>query len=58
MPQSEKTTLHQEAIDLLERINTELKGTKALETINVKMVGVVKDLNEIMVAGITGSATE
>ena len=51
----EKPTLYQEAIDLLTRINSELKDAEIIKTINVKMVGVVKDLNDIMVKEITGS---
>jgi hypothetical protein len=50
----EKSTLHQEAMDLLQRINIELKGNKFLDTLNVKMVGVVKDLNDVQIAVITG----
>lgn len=50
----EKTSLYQEAIDLLTRINSELKDADIIKTINVKMVGVVKDLNDIMVKEIIG----
>lgn len=52
-----KKSLHEEAMELLERINTELKGSKYLATLNSKMVGVVKDLNEVWIASITGSET-
>jgi hypothetical protein len=51
---TEKQSLHQEALDLLQRINADLKNNKLLETLNVKMVGVVKDLNDVQIAVITG----
>ena len=41
-------------MDLLQRINTDLKGNNLLATLNVKMVGVVKDLNDVQIAVITG----
>jgi hypothetical protein len=51
---ADKKTLHEEAIELLERINTELKDHKLLDTLNTKMVGVVKDLNDVRIGAITG----
>lgn len=51
---NDKKTLHEEAIELLERINTELKDHKLLDTLNTKMVGVVKDLNDVRIGAITG----
>jgi hypothetical protein len=51
---ADKKTLHEEAIELLERINTELKDHKLLDTLNTKMVGVVKDLNDVRIGSITG----
>jgi hypothetical protein len=47
-------TLQEEALDLLERINTDLKGHSLIDTINTKMVSVVKDLNEVRICEITG----
>ena len=51
---TEKTPLSQAALDLLERINQELKNNKMLDIINTRMVGVVKDLNEVRIYEITG----
>lgn len=51
---NEKKTLYEEAIDLLSRINEDLKNNKQLGTINVKMVGVVNDLNSVRLGEITG----
>ena len=51
---TEKLTLHEESIALLERINAELKDHKLLATLNTKMVGVVKDLNDVLIGEITG----
>ena len=53
MDKPEKTTLYDQAIALLQRINGELEGHKQLSTINVKMVGVVKDLNDVRIGDIT-----
>jgi hypothetical protein len=49
----EKTPIYENAIALLERINVELKDHPSLETINSKMIGVVKDLNEVRISEIT-----
>jgi len=57
MAQNE-VSLYDQAVALLERINNELKGNKQLDTINSKMVGVVKDLNEVRISDITGRDTE
>jgi ribosome-binding factor A len=54
---TEKKTLHEEAMELLERINTELKDHKLLDTLNIKMVGVVKDLNDVRIGEITGKTS-
>ena len=51
---TEKKTLYEEAIGLLGRINEEMKSHKQLDIINVKMVGVVNELNSVRVAQITG----
>jgi hypothetical protein len=50
----EKRSLYEEAIELLERMNNELKGNSHLDTLNTKMIGVVKDLNEVSIEAITG----
>jgi len=47
-------TIYEDAVDLLERINSELKDVKNLDTINIKMVGVVKDLNNVRIEKIIG----
>jgi hypothetical protein len=41
-------------VALLERINQELKDNKYLSTINVKLVQVIKDINEVRLSQITG----
>jgi hypothetical protein len=51
---AEKTSLYEDAITLLERINNELKESKQIDTLNSKMVSVVKDLNEVRIEKITG----
>ena len=52
---AEKSSIYEDAVTLLERINNELKESEWLGTINTKMVGVVKDLNEVRIKQITGS---
>jgi len=52
---TEKTSMYEDAVTLLERINSELKDSEWLGTINTKMVGVVKDLNDVRIKQITGS---
>lgn len=53
-----KRSVYEDAVDLLERINTELKANKNLDTINTKMVGVVRDLNNARIEKITGKEQE
>lgn len=51
---NEKSTLYEDSIALLERINQELKDNKYLSTINFKMVQVIKDINDVRLGQITG----
>ena len=51
----EKKSLYEDAIALLERINADLKGHN-IDTLNSRMIGVVKDLNEIRIVDITGKS--
>mgnify|MGYP001085270254 CR=1 FL=1 len=51
---NEKSTLYEDSIALLERINQELKENKYLAAINVKMVQVIKDINDVRLGQITG----
>lgn len=46
--------IYKDAIKLLENINELLKDYPGLEHINIKMVGVVKDLNNMRIEKITG----
>lgn len=54
----EKKSLYEDAVTLLEKINQELADHRLLDTINSKMVAVVKDLNEVRIDDITGSNTK
>lgn len=54
----EEISIYDQAVQLLERINSELKDHALLDTINTKMVGVVTDLNKVRVMAITGKDTE
>jgi len=49
-----ESTMYEDAVDLLERINSEMKDNKNLDTINIKMIGVVRDLNNVRIEKITG----
>lgn len=54
----EKKSIYEEAFSLLERINDELKEHKLIDTLNSKMTGVVKDLNDVRIISITGKISE
>ncbi|NLH53715.1 MAG: hypothetical protein GX459_12815 [Bacteroidales bacterium] len=46
--------IHAEALELLERVNSaEDIDAATLESINIKLKGAIKDLNEIMLTRIT-----
>ncbi|HUU99469.1 MAG TPA: hypothetical protein VMW32_00765 [Bacteroidales bacterium] len=47
--------LYKDSVELLENINKDLKDHTDLDTINIKMVGVVKDLNNVRIRKITGN---
>jgi hypothetical protein len=51
---TDKSSLYEDSVALLERINQELKDNKYLSTINVKLVQVIKDINEVRLSQITG----
>ena len=51
----EKKQLYDRAIVLLEDINKHLKDDVNLPTINVQMVGVVKNLNDARIRELTGN---
>lgn len=51
---NEKTLIQEDAMKLLEGISQEMKEAKQLDTLNTKMIGVVKDLNEVRIEEITG----
>lgn len=53
-PPTREEKLYRDAVTLLENINEVLKENQKLETINSKMVGVVKDLNDVRIEKITG----
>jgi len=46
--------LHQDAIRLLEDINEVLGNHTGRDSINIKMAGVIRDLNNIRIEKITG----
>jgi hypothetical protein len=50
----EKKALYDQAMALLEGCNVYLKDDPQLPTINVKMAGVIKDLNDIRIKNLTG----
>ena len=50
----DKQHLYEKAMELLKECNTMLKDDPHLATINTKLVGVVKDLNEIVIKEVTG----
>lgn len=50
----EKKALYEAAMALLEGCNTHLKEDPQLPTINTKLAGVVKDLNDILIKSLTG----
>jgi hypothetical protein len=50
--------LYDHSIELLEGCNTILKDNAELPTINSKLVGLVKDLNEARIKQITGITPE
>jgi hypothetical protein len=52
------TELYNSAMELLKGCNEILKEDPQLPTINVKLAGVVKDLNEIRVKELTGIQSE
>jgi len=54
----EKDTLYDQAMALLEGCNDILKDNPALPTINTKLAGVVKDLNDIRIKTLTGIKPE
>jgi len=46
--------IHSEALELLEKVNSvEEIDAETLESINIKLKGAIKDLNEIMLTRIT-----
>jgi len=47
-------SLYGDAVKLLERINAELNEHKLKNDINIRMVGVIKYLNDVQVSEITG----
>lgn len=50
----EKKALYDQAMGLLEGCNTYLKDDPQLPTINSKLSGVIKDLNDIRIKCLTG----
>ena len=54
----DKETLYDQAMTLLEGCNTHLKDDPMLPTINTKLAGVVKDLNDIKIKTLTGIKPE
>jgi len=53
-PPTREEKLYYDAVRLLEGINDVLKDHPDLDTINIKMVGVVRDLNNVRIGKITG----
>ena len=51
---TEKTSIYEDAISLLERINTDLKNSKYIDILNSRMIGIVKDLNAVRIEEIAG----
>lgn len=54
----DKQNLYNQAMTLLEGCNSVLKDDSQLPTINVKLAGVVKDLNDILIRELTGIKVE
>lgn len=54
----DKQALYDQAMALLESCNDILKDDPQLATINVKLTGVVKDLNDILIKELTGIKSE
>jgi hypothetical protein len=52
----DKTLLYEDAVALLERINQELKESKHLNSINSRMVYVVKEINDVRIEEIAGQS--
>jgi hypothetical protein len=50
--------LYECSMDLLQNCNEVLSGDAQLQTINTKLAGVVKDLNDIMIKELTGKITD
>jgi hypothetical protein len=55
---TEKKTIYEDAIDLLEKINDEFKDSEHLQFLNIKMAGVVKEINDARIVAITGKSAE
>jgi hypothetical protein len=50
--------LYNDAVTLLKDCNVHLNGNAQLSTINVKLIGVVKDLNDIIIKELTEAESE
>jgi len=57
-PPPREERIYRDALRLLEGINEILKDNPNLGTINIKMVGVVRDLNNVRIEKITGKEQE
>jgi len=58
MKETSTPELYNDAVTLLKDCNTHLKGNAQLGTINIKLAGVVKDLNDIIIKELTGAIEE